>query len=821
MAGMSARARWTCSPYSVAAVDQLARELSLSPPVAAVLARRGLAAPPEARRFLAADERHDPFLFSGMGAVCDRVLEHVRRGSRIVVHGDYDVDGVTSIAILVRALRAVGADPHWFVPSRAEDGYGLQSATVERLAREGAQLLLTVDCGITCAAEVDQALAAGVDVIVTDHHAPGGRLPSCPILHPALGGYPFPELCAAAVAHKLACGLRRTAGLEDGEGAELDLVALATICDVVPLRGENRRIVHQGLKELARTPRPGLRALMRVAGIEAHHLDERDVAFRLGPRLNAAGRLARADAALELLMTEDEGRAAEVAEELNALNAERRHAETRVLFEAEPLARPQAHLPSLVVAGEGWHQGVLGIVASRIAERYKRPTVVLALDDETGRGSARSIPPFDLHAALDGCSRHLVRFGGHRAAAGLEIERARIPAFTVDLARHAAGALTPHDLVPVQTVDAVVPVASLGLELAEELGRLAPFGAGNPEPALLVPAVRLADVQAMGDEGQHARLSIRAGAAGARAVAFRTSPRALDALGQEQQDAVVGLELNEWRGVVEARPVVRALCATRPGRLIEVGGATGFWERLSRALPPAPAPIAEAAATRVTIDRRAEGVAAVAGELLASRERVTAVCADLDRRREGLRSVIAGLAPDGALEACEWDDLALRPDLAAPESHLLAIDPPTVPGVEGALPPGSGRLVLAWERPEVEFALAAVASRADIRPHLAQVYRALRDAGGGAAGSELQRILRGQARHARPVLLCARLLAVLAELDLAEVRVEAGSGACRLLDTEGTALERSPTFRRARHELEQVQARLAAELGALAVRRAA
>ena len=362
--------------------------------------------------------------------------------------------------MLIRVLRTLGADVDWYLPSRIDDGYGLAAATVERLAARGTDLLVTVDCAITAVEEVAQARAAGLDVVVTDHHAPraDGRLPDAPIVHPRIGGYPCTDLCAAAVAYKLAQALLAAAGEDPAMADEdLDLVALATVADVVPLLGENRRLVRAGLRALASTRKPGLRALMDVARVDPSTLDASAIGFRLGPRLNAAGRLYRADAGLELLLTEDRDRARAVAAELDAVNAERRDVETRIRFEAEKQVAEQGAAAAYVLAAEDWHPGVIGIVAARVAERHHRPAVLIALRGEEGTGSGRSIPGFDLLGGLEAASRHLLRHGGHRAAAGLTIERGQVDAFRESFAAHAAGVLTPEDLRPEVRVDAVVP----------------------------------------------------------------------------------------------------------------------------------------------------------------------------------------------------------------------------------------------------------------------------------------------------------------------------------------------------------------------------
>ena len=395
-------ARLSVTPYEFAAASGLARELGCSHVLAQVLVRRGLGEPEAARAFLAAGERHSLGAWPGLAATAWRILEHVERGSRITIHGDYDVDGVCSTAILVRALRTLGADVDWYLPSRIDDGYGLARATVEKLAARGTNLLITVDCAVTAVEEVALARALGMDVVVTDHHAPraDGRLPDAPLVHPRINGYPCAELCAAGVAHKLAQALLTGAGEDPALADEdLDLVALATVADVVPLQGENRRLVRAGLRVLAGTRKVGLRALMDVSRVDPSGLDESAIGFRLGPRLNAAGRLYRADAGLELLLTEDADRARAVAQELDRVNAERRDVETRIRFEAEALVAEHPEGNALVLASEGWHPGVIGIVASRIAERHHRPAILIALDGEEGSGSAARSAPSTCWAA--------------------------------------------------------------------------------------------------------------------------------------------------------------------------------------------------------------------------------------------------------------------------------------------------------------------------------------------------------------------------------------------------------------------------------------
>ncbi len=844
--------RWSCDPHPPEAADRIAEELGLAPTTAAILARRGHLTPAAARRFLAAEDRHDPLALGDTPAACDLILGHVERGSRIVVHGDYDVDGVCSTAVAVRALRRLGADPAWHLPSRFDGGYGLLPATVERLASGGCGLLVTVDCGITAAAEVEQALALGVDVVVTDHHRPPERLPDCPLVHPALGGYPFPDLCAAGVAHKLAEALYLRAGMDPRLAEEdLDLVGLATVADVVPLRGENRRLVREGVRAMGRTVKPGLRALMKIAALEPGAVDTQAVGFGLGPRLNAAGRLGSADAALELLLTEDANRATEVADELDLLNHERRDTETRMLFAAEA-ARGEApdDAPAYVLAGEGWHAGVIGIVASRMVERHHRPCVLVALGDEGGRGSGRSIAAYDLHAGLSACAGHLGRFGGHAMAAGFDIEPGEVDAFRTSLMAHAAGVLSPEDLMPVEHVDAVVPGGALGLELAEELERLGPFGQGNPVPTLLLPAARVSGATSMGDDRQHCRFTVSSGGSRAAAVGFRTTAAALAAAGSGALDVAVRLERREWRGVVEPRLVLRAVCPPRPGRcrvLEPAGGLLAAVEREliadprsfgrgavphedaepdERAVPHGGAvphegalphegtvteEVAGAAAGRRGLrDRRGQGFAGVVGELLAAGAQPLLVCAETSRRLEGLESLVAGLA-DGAcgahapprraeLEITSWDSFAADPRLAASFDHLVAVDPPPAPAGErllltAAAADGPGLAHLAWGPAEVAFALAVAEAELDLRSPLTGVYRDLRDAP-DATGEALECVLRGTGRHPRSAALCARLVRVLVDLGLVRWEREAGGEArCVVLEGVRTTLESSHAHR--------------------------
>jgi single-stranded-DNA-specific exonuclease len=689
--------RLEISPCRLADVWRLERELGVSSALAQVLVRRGLGEPAAARAFLDAQDAHDPSLFAGIDQAVALILRHVEAKTRITVHGDYDVDGVSSTSILIRVLRSLGAECDWFLPSRTEDGYGLAMATVERLAERGTKLLLTADCAITAVDEVAAARAAGMDVVVTDHHQAraDGVLPAAPIVHPSICGYPCRDLCATAVVYKLARALLSASGRDPAEAdVDLDLVALATVADCVPLAGENRRLVREGLAALAVTRRPGLRALMRVAECDPSRVDARTLGFRLAPRINAAGRLHRADAGVELMLTDDPARAEAIASELDSANSERRFTEQRILFEAEAQVAELGDRVAYVLAGEGWHPGVIGIVASRIAERHHRPAVVIALDGAEGTGSGRSIPAFDLLGGLNACAQHLQRHGGHRAAAGCAIAASEVEAFRAAFEQHAASVLAPEDLVPTSAMDAVVAGGELGTDLAEDLERLAPFGQGNPEPVLLVPAARLIDPRPMG-EGKHVRFTVESGGVRARAVAFGM-PRLPEGC-EDGLDATFGLELNEWNGTVEPRLVLRDAVAPQPQPIAvedpEVIPAEGR--------PPD---------DERDRDRRGLGVAGTLGMLAASGERVLALCADAPRWAAALAPRLGGFTVAG------WEAMGE----AASYDHVVALEPPPfgLPDVP---------VVLAWGSAEEALALAAHRYRWELRPHVAALYRALRD----------------------------------------------------------------------------------------------
>jgi single-stranded-DNA-specific exonuclease len=556
---------WTMRPCPRGEVRKLAQALGVGDVTASVLVRRGYGDPEKARAFLAAARpEHDAFLLGDVAGACDLVRETIAAGGRICVHGDYDVDGICATALAVTALRGLGADVGWHLPSRFEEGYGVSRETLARLAQEQCSLVLTVDCGITAVEEVAEARGAGLSVIVTDHHRPGPTLPDCPIVATKPSEYPFPELCGTGVVLRL---------LEALGAAELDhhldLVALATVADVVPLLDENRTLVAAGMRRLARTDKPGLQALMRAGGVDPAALDTGSIAFRLAPRINAAGRLGHPGTALELLLTEDAEEARRLAGELEALNRDRQAVEERILRDAvrqvEEWPEPKRRRLGYVIAGEDWHRGVIGIVASRLVERYHRP-VVLVAGGEPGDdwvGSGRSVSAFDLHGALGACSHLLGRWGGHRAAAGLSVAPENVEAFAEAFAEHAATVLSPDDLRPTTPVDAVVRGGELTLGLCEELEALAPFGLGNPNVTLLAVGAELSDLDAVG-EGKHLRLAVTAAGARSGAIAFGRGP-AIDRYRQPgRYDVAFKLAANRWNGTVAPQLVVREIFATEP-----------------------------------------------------------------------------------------------------------------------------------------------------------------------------------------------------------------------------------------------------------------
>ena len=851
MASAEPARAFQADPYDYGEVRRLTRELDLAEPVAVTLVRRGYRTVDAARRFLEAREEHDPREFNGIEQVCDLVLSVARRGGRITIHGDYDVDGVTSTAILVSTLRSLGATCDWLIPDRLSDGYGLTMGTVEQLARRGTELVITADCGIGSVEEVAAARAAGMQVVVTDHHLPGERLPDCPIVHPIVSEYPFEGLCAAGVAHKLAialCDAAGQGGVETVGGRRhpcdrnLDLVALATVADMVPLVGENRRLVREGLRLMRDGARTGLRALMAASSVDPESLDAGALGYRLAPRINAAGRLYRADAGVELMLTDDADRAAAIAAELDRANAERRWAEQKVVEGAgrarSALPPDLREAPALVLAGEGWHPGVVGIAASRMVERYFRPTILLSVDGDRAKGSARSIPGFDLVEALGACSEHLVRYGGHRAAAGLELEASRLDDFREAFLARAAEEIDPADLVRLERLDALVGVGrdGIGMDLARQLESLGPFGMGNPGPRLLVPSGRLREIRPLGDQGKHSRFQLESGAGRAAGVAFGMNG---EIAGREDEalDLSIELEVDRWNGAEQPRVVVRELYPLGQGEAPdrEPGCGEGcpapdgeWWGRLDRELERAsvdrPGRLLDVRGAegpgRELIDRRGGAAVASLAELISSGEPVLAVCADAGRRsrlassaadprrfgaalprtaccRCGERSLESALAepPAAGLVLADWTAIALRPEGLGGFRHLVVVDPPPSEALETLARSGEdGYLHLAWGPAEIELTERLLAREWELRGAIGEIWRALRDDGGEAEDAALRALLEGGSGYPRTPEVAARCVRVLDELGLCDWRGDGAAARLRVLSSEKTDLRRSRAY---------------------------
>jgi single-stranded-DNA-specific exonuclease len=543
---------------SPAAVSALVAELRLPEPICRLLCQRGYGDVEPAKRYLRPrlEQLHDPTLLLDMDRATERLARAIRDGELIMIHGDYDVDGICSTTLLVRAIRAFGGRAIPFIPRRIEDGYDLSMAGVNAAVAAGARVLVTCDCGTNALEPADAARAAGIDVIITDHHLPGGPLPDCvAVLNPKRPGCPYPDkdLAAVGIAFKVALALARALGeREDPVLRMLDLVALATIADIAPLRGENRVMARYGLRLLADTTNPGLRALVRASGLTGKTLTAGRVGYILAPRLNAVGRLGHALRGVELLTTASEHEANLIARELEEMNRRRQELDRETLRSASRMvdALDLDQTYGVVLAREGWHPGVIGIVASRLLEEVCRPVVLVALEGAQGKGSGRSISAFDLHAGLAECSDLLVRFGGHRMAAGVTVEAARIPAFAERFNSVARARLTAGDLVPEVRVDLELSLADANTDLEALLRHFEPFGAGNATPVLMVRDVRLAGPpRVVGQGGGHLKLRLTS-ADGAQLdmIGWGMGERASELDLSTPVDVAFRLERDEWNG---------------------------------------------------------------------------------------------------------------------------------------------------------------------------------------------------------------------------------------------------------------------------------
>ena len=509
------------------------------------------------------EDLHDPMLMQDMDKAVAVIRDAIEKHEEITVFGDYDVDGVTATAILLTYLRKQGAQAGFYIPDRHGEGYGLNIAAVEQIAAHS-KLLITVDCGITCAAEVARAKALGMRVIVTDHHQLGPHLPECEaVLNPLLGNYPFRRLCGAGVAFKLVQAMGGTEAIEP----LWELAALATIADIVPLMDENRVIVYYGLAAMAATQRPGLIALMESAGVDPQKVSSSDVAFRMAPRINAGGRLALASRGVQLLMTRRMDTAREIAEELNQDNIRRRELEIEIFTQADEMTRRQIDFMNeraIVVCGEGWNPGVIGLAASRLVEKYKWPTILLSRDGDVCIGSARSIPGVNIHEAMSTCRDLFVRFGGHAQAAGLTIEAKNVPEFKRRLSEAIREQAAPEAFIPTEEYDLELELSEMTEEFVDAFSAMQPTGFGNPAPVFCVRGVHTTDVRTIGKDGAHLRMRLAQGSDMRSAIGFRMGDR-VDSL-PEVIEAIVTLSINVWQDKRNVQCELRQMQAYMPGK---------------------------------------------------------------------------------------------------------------------------------------------------------------------------------------------------------------------------------------------------------------
>lgn len=854
-------AHWYTSSLSYDSVIELSRTLGISEVTAEILARRGYTEPSEAEDFLAATgELHDPYLLDGMKAACERIEQAIRSGEKICVHGDYDVDGITATALLVNILKELGADVISHLPNRFHEGYGINSGTLSRLAGDGVSLMVTVDCGISAAGELELAAGLGLETIVTDHHQPvDGELPRGIVVSPLLSDYPFQDLSGAGIAFKLAQGLLDRVNMR-GDGKELHpllkqqlpLVALGTIADVVPLLGENRSLVKMGLVQLARSRNPGLRALMREGQIESSRLNAGLVAFRMAPRINAAGRLDDPAPALELLLTDNEMEAQKLAEQLGALNRERQKIENRILAEAQEIINrwpdERKSQRAYVLSSPGWHEGVIGIVASRLVDLYYRPVLMISEGDGQGKGSGRSIPPFDLHRSLVDHSDYLIAFGGHRAACGLTINVDDIESFRASFADYADDVLSEEDLQRSRYVDALISGRDLTLKLAEELSQLEPFGLGNPSVDLVATGARVSGGRATRD-GQHLQCRVETGGVSSSAIGFGQA-YLLDKLkNSDKWDVIFSLERNEFNGSVSPQLNLRELiprpdsssigelpCKIRCG--IECANRISgdeLWSLLSSdvSLPQGwqggeeAATMAAAGDLRQSgrlVDRRNHGaIPQQIAKLISGGENVLLLVADVPRRRRLFagdlpagRLIVERLAVSGGrcsqsfrdrqlqglsseqttLALADFTTAAEYPQILEHFKHLVFVDPPycqsVLTSMAAAAPEAYIHLIYCGD--EVQFTEKVLRHEYDLRESLTNTYRHLGTGNNYPLDEATERLLLAGGKYLRQPLMVARCLRILTELELVSIEESREGPILKVPKADRTDLQKSPTF---------------------------
>jgi single-stranded-DNA-specific exonuclease len=568
---------WEHQPCDEAAAAALAESSGLGLVTARLLQQRGVTTAEAAGRFLrpSLEHLHDPFELADMGAAVDRILAAIERKERIAIHGDYDADGITSTVILERAIASLGGVVAHFIPERIRDGYGLQVPAVERLHADGARLVISVDCGIRSVNAAERASDLGMDLIVTDHHEPEAQLPrALAVVNPKRRdcSYPDKNLAGAGVALKLVQALCSRSGRESWLPGFVKIAAIGTMADVVPLVGENRVIAIVGLDLLSRGPhKVGLRALLDASGLTGRPIESYHVTFVLAPRLNAAGRMATPDIAARLLLATDEGEADEarsLAAQLNDENLRRQGQEQDVLTQARTAVEGDPDVGAhavLVVAGEGWHRGVIGIVASKLVDAFHRPAVVISIEDGVGHGSCRSIPAFDMLGAVEACAAHLTRFGGHRMAAGLTVEAGAVKAFRAAIQAHGDDRLGPDDLRPRLRVDARLDLDAIRGRLVDEIAALEPFGIGNPKPVFCAGPVEIVDGPRRIKE-RHLKMAVRHRGRIFRAIAWRAVEREPFLLANRQAlDVAFSLTRNTFNGETYTELKLEDMRAPEPG----------------------------------------------------------------------------------------------------------------------------------------------------------------------------------------------------------------------------------------------------------------
>ena len=540
--------------------EELARELGVSPVTARLLCIRGMGAIEDARRFLTPrlEDLHDPFALADMATAVDRILAAIAAKERIAIHGDYDVDGVTSTVILRRALELLGADVVHFIPERFRDGYGLQPATIDRLHGDGIQLIISVDGGIRADEAATRARERGIDLIITDHHEPDASLPKAvAVINPKRHdcSYPDKNLAGVGVALKLVQALCGRTGHTNWLPAFVKIAAIGTLADVVPLTGENRIIAKLGLGMLSKGPHKiGLRALLDVCGLSGREIDSYHIGFVVAPRVNAAGRMSTPDIAARLLLASDEAMGEEaraLAEQLDSENIRRQQEEAEIVAQAKEIVETDLEVGSrtvIVVAGDGWHRGVIGIVASKLVDAFHRPAIVVSIDGDVAHGSCRSIPSFNMLAALESCGELMTKFGGHKQAAGLTLESGRIRELRACINTYADSRLGPDDLRPRLWIDGSLTFRSINEQVVSELAALAPFGAGNPCPIFRTSRVEIVDGPRRIKE-RHLKMAFKQDGRVLRGIAWRASER--ESFVTEHRSAIdlaFSLEQDTWNG---------------------------------------------------------------------------------------------------------------------------------------------------------------------------------------------------------------------------------------------------------------------------------